>query len=134
MENKEINNFDPEDIGLKMIMGEHFHDATTGIPGVSKNTHKAENPAKKVKAPAIEPKVEPAVFKKEEQGMPPKAEPNMFDRLKECAKWALCCGGLNVLFFYWQQTGQMLPSAAVPSMCVCFAIMGFGIGKNATRK
>lgn len=133
MENKEINNLDPEDIGLKMIMGEHFHDETEAKPGAEKITRKAENPAKKVKAPAIEPKVEPH-DSKEEQWMPPKAEPSMFDRLKECAKWALCCGGLNVLFFYWQQTGQMLPSAAVPSMCVCFAIMGFGIGKNATRK
>ena len=121
---EDINNFDSEDIGLKMIFGDKFHDATEQPKAAAKD-HPV-NPAKKVKAPAIEPKIEPS----DSQWIPPKAEPNMFDRLKACAKWAICCGGLNVLFFYWQQTGQMLPSAAVPSMCVCFAIAGYGIGKN----
>lgn len=125
---EDINELDVNDIGLKMVMGDRFHDETETADAV-KITRKAENPAKAVKAPAIEPKVEP----KETQWIPPKPEPNMFDRLKACVKWAICCGGLNVLIFYWQQTGQMLPSAAVPSMCVCFAIAGYGIGKNFGR-
>lgn len=58
---KEINNLDPMDIGLKEIFGDRFHDETTAKPKAAKitpkaePTAKAENPAKAVKAPAVEP-------------------------------------------------------------------------------
>ena len=38
--------------------------------------------------------------------------------------------GLEYLIFYWQQTGQMQESAAMPSMIVCAALAGISVGKN----
>ena len=129
---KDINNLDPEDIGLKQIMGAHFHDETTEKPKAAKITRKAEPTAKAVKAPAIEPKDSPDA--PDAQWKPVKPAPDFFDRLKACAKSALMFGGLTLLCFYWQQTGQMEASAAVPSMCVCTCLAGWGVGRNATRK
>ena len=37
---------------------------------------------------------------------------------------------LEYLFFYWQQTGQMKSTAAVPSMIVCALLAGISVGKN----
>lgn len=68
--------------------------------------------------------------KPREQWEPVKGEPTSIERLKACAKWVALFGGLNVLLFYWQQTGQMQSSAAVPSMCVCALLAGVGIGKH----
>lgn len=59
-----------------------------------------------------------------------KGDRNWLDRLKACAKWVALFGGLSMLFFYWQQTGQMDTSAAVPSMCVCTLLAGVGVGRN----
>lgn len=129
---KEINNLDPEDIGLKMIMGDRFHDETTEKPKAEKITRKAENPAKAVKAPVIEPMTEPKPVKKA-QWFPVKSEPDFYDRLKACAKSALLFGGLSLLFFYWQQTGQMEASAAMPSICACTCLAGLGVGRNIPR-
>ncbi len=64
---------------------------------------------------------------------PVKPDPNWLDNLKACAKWTAIFGGLCVLFFYWQQTGQMAASAAVPSMCVCCGLAGLSIGMNVVR-
>lgn len=91
-----------------------------------------QNPAKAVKAPAIEPKTEPQTAK-DAKWKPVKPEPNWLDNLKACVKWVGLFGGLCVLLFYWQQTGQMESSAAVPSMCVCCGLAGLGIGKNTVK-
>ena len=45
-------------------------------------------------------------------------------------KWVVVFMGLEYLFFYWQQTGQMLESAAMPSMIVCALLAGVSVGKN----
>lgn len=45
-------------------------------------------------------------------------------------KWAAVFIGLEYLVFYWQQTGQMQESAAMPSMIVCAALAGLSVGKN----
>ena len=45
-------------------------------------------------------------------------------------KWVVVFMGLEYLFFYWQQTGQMQESAAVPSMIVCALLAGISVGKN----
>lgn len=50
-------------------------------------------------------------------------------QVKECAKSTILFGGLSMLFFYWQQTGQMLHSASFPSIIVCALLAGIGIGK-----
>ena len=45
-------------------------------------------------------------------------------------KWVLIFMGLEYLFFYWQQTGQMESSAAMPSMIACALLAGISVGKN----
>ena len=45
-------------------------------------------------------------------------------------KWVVLFIGLEYLVFYWQQTGQMQESAAMPSMLVCALLAGISVGKN----
>ena len=45
-------------------------------------------------------------------------------------KWVIIFICLEYLFFYWQQTGQMQESAAMPSMLVCALLAGISVGKN----
>lgn len=45
-------------------------------------------------------------------------------------KWVVVFMALEYLFFYWQQTGQMQSTAAVPSMIVCALLAGISVGKN----
>ena len=45
-------------------------------------------------------------------------------------KWMVLFIGLEYLIFYWQQTGQMQESAAMPSMIVCALLAGISVGKN----
>ena len=45
-------------------------------------------------------------------------------------KWVVLFMSLEYLFFYWQQTGQMQESAAMPSMIVCALLAGVSVGKN----
>ena len=45
-------------------------------------------------------------------------------------KWVVVFMGLEYLFFYWQQTGQMQFTAAIPSMIVCALLAGVSVGKN----
>lgn len=128
----DINNLDSRDEGLKAIFGDRFHDETEANPEAAKNTRKAETCAKKVKAPAIPTEIIPKE-RKEGKWNPVKPDPNWLDRLKDCTKWLAVFGGLCMLFFYWQQTGQMEASAAVPSMCACCALAGVSIGKYTVK-
>lgn len=104
-----------------------------------------EGAAKQQRAPAASkkeaakkknaPLQEKAAQRSEEKALdatwhPVKGEPTYIERLQACAKWCALFGGLSVLLFYWQQTGQMEASAAVPSMCVCTLLAGIGIGKH----
>ena len=52
------------------------------------------------------------------------------EKAVNCVKWFLIFAGLEYLFFYWQQTGQMQESAAMPSMLVCALLAGISVGKN----
>lgn len=125
----DVNNLDINDEGLKAIFGDRWHDETTAKPEAAKITRKAENPAKAVKFPKIEPGVEPKSAK-DAQWKPVKPDPNDMDRLKAGAKSALLFGGLCLLVFYWQQSGQMEASAALPAMLACTAIGGLNVGRN----
>lgn len=53
------------------------------------------------------------------------------DSLKEGTKWVAVFGGLSVLLWYWQVSGLMDSSVAVPSMCACTALAGWNLGKCA---
>lgn len=66
----------------------------------------------------------------EEQWEPAKAT-NFVDKLKNAAVWAIGFGSLSCLVFYWQNAGLMAESIAVPSIAVCTALAGWGVGKNA---
>lgn len=123
---KEVNNLDPDDIGLKGIFGDRFQDGTTQKPQTVKESPRASNP---VNAGNVAQK--PTGKATEALWEPVKPEPDFMDNLKECAKWVLMFGGLNCLIFYWQQADLMASSIAVPSMCVCAALAGWGLGKNA---
>lgn len=50
--------------------------------------------------------------------------------VKHCTKDILLFGGLEVLFFYWQQTEQMVNRAAYPAIVVCATLAGLSIGIN----
>lgn len=57
--------------------------------------------------------------------------PNSMDKLKACVKSTFLFGGLSLMFFYFQQSGQMDMSAAMPCICACCVLAGWGVGKNA---
>lgn len=123
----DINELDVNDIGLKQMFGERFHDETdkplsepvTAEPKkVSTDTTPTTKTAQKV-----------AGCGQKEEWRPPMPEPNWMDKLKACVKTSFIYGGLNLLIFYWQMAGLMDSSVAVPSMCVCCALLGLGIGK-----
>lgn len=128
---EEINNLDPEDIGLKEVMGNQFQDATqqTAQPkrarGNTKSTYTAYQVAKE------------AVQKANEKAMDAQWEPvkqrNWMDDLKDCMKSSLIFGGLNMLIWYWQISGLMDESVALPSMLICAALFGIGLGKCCKR-
>ena len=130
MSNYEINNLDPDDLGLKQIMGNRFQD-TTKKPMVepfstkSTSTTQAE---KKAQKPVC--KVNKAV---DAQWEPARPEPNWMDNLKDCVKWVVTFGFLSCLIFYWKQSGLMAESIAVPSIAVCTALAGFGAGRSVRR-
>lgn len=56
------------------------------------------------------------------------------DNLKDSAKWVIGFGGLSFLLFYWEQAGLMAESIAVPCMCLCTALAGWGAGKTVRCK
>lgn len=90
---------DPDDIGLKAVFGDRFHDATKDTP--------------------MDAEAEPAEEKT--------------DNLKSRVKWGVGFGSLCLLIFYWQQAGLVDPSVALPCMCVCAALAGYGVGRNGGR-
>ena len=52
------------------------------------------------------------------------------EKIINLVKWTAIFIGLEYLIFYWQQTGQMQESAAMPSMLVCALLAGLSVGKN----
>lgn len=124
MSEKEINNLDPNDIGLQQVMGNRFHDMTKK-PMVDPINTKYGDEVKMAKKPISKPM--------EAQWEPAKAAPNFLAKLTDSAKWVCLYGGLSFLIFYWEHAGLMASSIAVPSMCVCTALVGWSIGKHAKR-
>lgn len=52
------------------------------------------------------------------------------EKAVKLVKWVVVFICLEYMFFYWQQTGQMKESAAMPSMLVCALLAGISVGKN----
>lgn len=121
-----MTDFEREDMELETVMGGKFLDLT------KENTEKpvekaaAKPVAKKQSAPV---KNVPAKEKPVKAPCEPVAERSFTQKLMECGKKAAVYTGLCLLIAYWQYTGQMEPSAAMPSMMVCTAMIGCTYGK-----
>ena len=77
------------------------------------------------------PKAEKPILKpRDAQWEPEPHEPTQMEKLKACAKDALLFGGLSLMFFWFQQTGQMAMTASMPCICACCALMGLGVGRH----
>ena len=106
--------------------------------GLVKFTDATVKPTQPVKAEKKTFNKEPAKEKKTAQKttskpMDAEYEPvkNWYDeKTVNCVKWFLIFAGLEYLLFYWMQTGQMQPTAAMPSMIVCALLAGVSVGKN----
>lgn len=126
MSNYEINTLDPDDIGLQEVMGKQFQDATRKpmvepFQTESTNTTQPKKKAQKPMDKAVNAQWEPT------------KEHTWMDDLMACAKTSLLFGGLNLLIWYWEMSGLMDESIALPSMLVCAVLFGLGIGKCCKR-
>lgn len=102
-----------------------FTDATTTSKKPSESEKKSESKLQgEEKKTACKPTIEPvdAEYKPVKKWYDEKSV--------NLVKWVLLFICLEYLFFYWQQTGQMQESAAMPSMLVCAMLAGISVGKN----
>lgn len=96
------------------------------------------NPSQPVKAEKKTVNKEPTKEKKKAQKPTDKPVYAEYEPVKtwydektvNMVKWVVVFMGLEYLFFYWQQTGQMQSTAAMPSMIVCALLAGISVGKN----
>ena len=106
--------------------------------GLVKFTDATVKPTQPVKAEKKTVNKEPVKEKKMDQKPTEKPvdaeyEPvkNWYDaKTVNLVKWFSIFILLEYLFFYWQQTGQMQSTAAMPSMIVCALLAGISVGKN----
>ena len=114
---------------------ELFDDALCGMVKFTDATTTAQKPAEPKKKSESKLHGEEKKMAHKTTSYPEGAE---YEPVKTCydakavnlVKWALLFICLEYLFFYWQQTGQMQESAAMPSMLVCAALAGISVGKN----
>ena len=127
----DINELDVTDAGLKAIMGNRFHDETEKES--QKDISKKETTTTLAEKSAQRDPHKPTHNYKDGTWEPVK-EPNWMDNLKDTAKWVVGFGGLSFLLFYWMEAGLMAESVAVPCMCLCTALAGWGAGKTVRCK
>ena len=122
MSNFEREDFEREDMELAAMLGEKFVDETVPLAEKPKTySCKESNVAYQPSGKAVE-----------DQWKPTK-ERTFMDDLKDCTKSTLLFGGLNVLIWYWEISGLMDHSIALPCMLVCAVLAGLGIGKCCKR-
>lgn len=114
---------------------ELFDDALCGMVKFTDATMAAQKPAElEKKTVNKEPvKEKKTAQKPTEKPMDAEYEPvkTWYDeKTVNLVKWVVLFIGLEYLVFYWQQTGQMQESAAMPSMIVCALLAGISVGKN----
>lgn len=127
MNNHEINNLDPNDIGLKQVMGSNFQDGTEEPVKAEPKKASPDFIATGKMRLGIPDEAKDAIWS------PFNAEPSFTQKLMNCSKWASLFAALYILFYYWECTGQMQPSASVPAMTVCACMVGWSFGKYAFR-
>ena len=112
-----------------------FDDELCGLVKFTDATTTAHNGAEPKKNPVIK---EPTKEKKTAQKPTDNPVDAEYEPVKtwydekavNMVKWVVLFISLEYLFFYWQQTGQMQESAAMPSMIVCALLAGISVGKN----
>ena len=114
---------------------ELFDDELCGMVKFTDATTTAQNPAEPEKKAAIKlpTKEKKTYYKPTSEPEDAEYEPvkTWYDKKTvNMVKWAAVFIGLEYLVFYWQQTGQMQESAAMPSMLVCALLAGISVGKN----
>lgn len=114
---------------------ELFDDALCGMVKFTDATTTAQNTAESEKKPESKLHIEENKKAHKQTREPADAEyepvKTWYDaRAINLVKWVLIFIFLEYLFFYWQQTGQMQESAAMPSMLVCALLAGISVGKN----
>lgn len=129
---EDINGLDVTDAGLKGIFGDRFTDETESEPQKVISKKETTNTANREKTSQTEP--HKPTHNYNGKSWEPVKEPNWMDNLKGCAKWVAGFGGLSFLLFYWEQAGLMAESIAIPCMCICTALAGWGVGKNVRCK
>lgn len=114
---------------------ELFDEELRGLVKFTDATTTAQKPVETAKKSANK---EPAKEKKTAQNSTSKPMDAEYEPVKtwydekavNMVKWVVLFMSLEYLFFYWQQTGQMQESAAMPSMIVCALLAGISVGKN----
>ena len=112
-----------------------FDDELCGLVKFTDATTTAQKPVKTEKKSANK---EPVKEKKTAQKSTSKPMDAEYEPVKtwhdektvNMVKLVVVFVALEYLFFYWQQTGQMQESAAMPSMIVCALLAGISVGKN----
>lgn len=114
---------------------ELFDDELRGMVKFTDATVKPQKPAESEKKVESKLHVEEKKMAQKPTSEPEDAEyepvKTWYDKKAvNMVKWAAVFIGLEYLVFYWQQTGQMQESAAMPSMLVCALLAGISVGKN----
>ena len=114
---------------------ELFDDELCGMVKFTDATMKPQKPVESKKKPESKLHVEKKKKAHKATSEPVDAEyepvKTWYDlKVVNFVKWPLLFIGLEYLIFYWQQTGQMQESAAMPSMLVCALLVGISVGKN----
>ena len=102
-----------------------FTDSTTAVQKPTESQKKSES-----KLHAREKKAAQKPYSEPEDAEYEQVKKWYDEKAVNLVKWSLIFICLEYLLFYWQQTGQMQESAAMPSMLVCAALAGISVGKN----
>lgn len=118
---------DPDDLGLRAVMGKHFQDKIQESAPDPKGEKKAEPTKVSTEKKACQNVMDAAL-------VPVKAETTEIHRLVNCAKHTVLYGGISGLLFWWQQAGLLASEAAVPSFIVLALLAGLKIGSCMAAK
>ena len=114
---------------------ELFDEELRNLVKFTDATEKAQKPVEKAKKDCKQEHAKEKKEAKKPAGKPMDAEyepvKTWYDeKTVNLVKWIVLFIGLEYIFFYWMQTGQMQESAAMPSMIVCALLAGISVGKN----
>ena len=114
---------------------ELFDDALCSMVKFTDATTTAQKPVETAKKQASKEHVEEKKTAHNEASEPVDTEYEPIktwydEKIINLVKWTSIFIGLEYLIFYWQQTGQMQESAAMPSMIACALLAGISVGKN----